>query len=159
MKKQLISAFILGLMCCMPVNAQERVELGTLECFVDEGFGLLIGSSKDISCVFTSVDETREADNYFGAINKLGLDVGKTEQSYISWLVVAPSFGVVVPGFLAGDYVGASASASIAIGLGANVLVGGSNESFALQPLSVQTQEGFNLAVGVAEIELRSITD
>lgn len=157
--KYSLLAFIFSLLFALPIYANERVELGTLECFVDEGTGYLLGSSKDISCVFTSVDETREIDNYFGVINKFGLDIGKTEQSYISWIVVAPSISRFERGFLQGDYVGASASASVAIGLGANVLVGGSGQTFALQPVSVQTQEGLNLAIGVAEIELRAITD
>jgi len=159
MRKQFFAAITFGMFLSFPVQAQERIELGKLECFVDEGIGLLIGSSKDISCVFTSADEVQEPDNYFGVINKLGIDIGKTKQSYISWLVIAPSKGVEGPGFLQGDYIGASASASIAVGLGANVLVGGSGQTFALQPLSVQTQEGLNLAIGVAEIELRAITD
>ena len=37
----------------------------------------------------------------------------------------------------------------------ANVLVGGSNSSISLQPLSLQGQTGLNLAVGVAALELR----
>jgi hypothetical protein len=59
------------------------------------------------------------------------------------------------PGFLAGDYVGASGEASIAAGLGANVLVGGSNRTIALQPVSVSGQIGLNLAIGVADLSLR----
>ena len=47
-------------------------------------------------------------------------------------------------GALAGDYAGASGEATVAVGLGANVLVGGSNRSVALQPLSVQGQVGLN---------------
>jgi len=159
MIRSFILASLIAIALPFSANAQERVELGKLECFVDEGTGFIIGSTKDISCVFTSIDETREPDNYFGVINKLGIDIGSTEQSYISWLVIAPNFSNYERGFLQGDYVGASASASIAIGLGANVLVGGSNQTFALQPVSVQTQEGLNIAVGVAEIELRAITD
>ncbi|MGB9657775.1 MAG: DUF992 domain-containing protein, partial [Pseudolabrys sp.] len=56
---------------------------------------------------------------------------------------------------LAGKYVGATAEASIAAGLGANVLVGGSDRTIALQPLSVQGQAGLNVAAGVAELILR----
>jgi hypothetical protein len=59
------------------------------------------------------------------------------------------------PGFLAGDYVGASGEATIAAGLGANVLIGGSNRTVALQPVSVSGQVGLNLAVGVADLRLR----
>lgn len=137
--------------------SQERIELGRLECFVDAGSGFIFGSTKDISCVFTAVDGNRPEDNYFGVISKFGLDIGTTEQSYVSWLVIAPTRGEYGPGFLEGDYVGATASATFAVGLGANVLVGGSDTSFALQPLSIETQTGLNLAAGIAEIELRSI--
>ncbi len=58
-------------------------------------------------------------------------------------------------GALAGTYAGATAEATIAVGLGANVLVGGSNRTVALQPLSVTGQTGLNLAAGVASLTLR----
>ena len=140
-------------------NTQERIELGELECFVDAGTGFIIGSQKDISCVFTSYKSDEIVDNYFGVINKFGLDIGTTEESYIKWIVVAPTDSQFTKGFLQGDYIGAQASATFAIGLGANVLVGGSSKTFALQPVSLQTQTGLNIAAGVAEIELRSIVD
>jgi hypothetical protein len=139
--------------------AEDRIELGELECFVDEGTGFIIGSQKDISCVFTSFASADIVDNYFGVINKFGLDIGTTEESYIKWIVVAPTDSQFTKGFLQGDYIGAQASATFAIGLGANVLVGGSSKTFALQPVSLQTQTGLNIAAGVAEIELRSIVD
>jgi len=140
-------------------QAQERIELGELECFVDAGTGFIIGSQKDISCVFTSYKSKDIVDNYFGVINKFGLDIGSTEESYIKWIVVAPTESQFTKGFMQGDYVGAQASATFAVGLGANVLVGGSSKTFALQPVSLQTQKGLNIAAGVAEIELRSIVD
>ena len=59
----------------------------------------------------------------------------------------------------AGDYVGASAEASVVIGGGANVLVGGSDQTITLQPISIQTQTGLNLAIGVAEFQLRTTVD
>jgi hypothetical protein len=55
---------------------------------------------------------------------------------------------------LTGTYVGASAEATLAAGLGANVLVGGSNRAVALQPLSVQGQIGLNVAAGIGTLEL-----
>jgi len=58
-------------------------------------------------------------------------------------------------GELAGTYAGATAEATIGVGLGAHILVGGSNQTIALQPVSVQGQVGVNLAVGFAELELR----
>ena len=141
------------------LNAEGRIELGELECFVDAGAGFIIGSQKDISCVFTSYKSEEIIDNYFGVINKFGLDVGSTKESYIRWIVVAPTDSQFTKGFLQGDYIGAQASATFAVGLGANVLVGGSSKTFALQPISLQSQKGLNIAAGVAEIELRSIVD
>jgi hypothetical protein len=60
-----------------------------------------------------------------------------------------------VKGGLRGSYVGATADAALGIGGGAKVLVGGSNNTIALQPVSVQGQTGLNLAVGVAELSIR----
>jgi hypothetical protein len=74
----------------------------------------------------------------------------------MQWLVLAPTADIYAPGALAGDYFGASAEVSAAVGGGANLLAGGSNHSFTLQPLSVQTQTGVNLAVGVSQFQLRS---
>ncbi len=82
------------------MQAEERIELGELECFVDAGTGFIIGSQKDISCVFTSFQSEDIIDNYFGVINKIGLDIGSTEESYIKWIVVAPTQSQLTKGFL-----------------------------------------------------------
>ena len=68
--------------------------------------------------------------------------------------MVAASGDVYKPGSLAGAYGGAGASAAFAVGLGANVLVGGSQDSFALQPVSVSGETGVNVAVGLSRITL-----
>ena len=81
-------------------------------------------------------------------------DIGYTEGGVLVWGVVAPSSDIR-PGSLDGDYVGASASATVGVGAGANVLVGGFDRSFALQPLSVSGNEGLNVAAGVGEISLK----
>jgi hypothetical protein len=51
------------------------------------------------------------------------------------------------------------AAASFGVGVGGNALVGGSNNSFALQPVSAQVQGGLNVAAGLAGLELRPIAD
>jgi hypothetical protein len=71
------------------------------------------------------------------------------------WSVFAPS-GRYSRGALAGNYSGASAEATVGAGLGANVLLGGSNRSFALQPVSLQGQSGLNIAAGVADLQLQA---
>jgi hypothetical protein len=135
-----------------PAQAQNNVKAGTLVCDISAGIGLIIGSKKDVNCLFSpSLPGPPEA--YYGTISKLGLDIGGTTAGQMVWAVYAPT--TRIHGALAGVYAGATAEATIAVGLGANVLVGGSNRTIALQPLSVTGQTGLNLAAGVAELRLR----
>ncbi len=132
--------------------AQQGVKIGALRCNVAAGLGLIITSSKDMRCVFTSARGHRE--HYSGTIRKFGLDIGATDQGILVWDVFAPSEGPK-RGALAGDYAGVDASATIGAGVGVNALVGGFGRSFTLQPLSVQAQTGLALAAGVASMTLR----
>ncbi|MGX8012088.1 DUF992 domain-containing protein [Mesorhizobium sp. ORM8.1] len=132
------------------------VELGVLDCAIGGGTGFIFGSSKDLSCTFTPADKSFAPEAYFGAVNKYGLDIGTTTQSVMRWLVLTTMNNIYAPGALAGDYVGASAEVTAAIGAGANLLVGGTGNAFTLQPLSVQTQTGLNIAIGVSQFQLRS---
>ena len=72
------------------------------------------------------------------------------------WAVLAPTVDDIMPGALAGDYYGVSAEATAGTGVGANALVGGSDETVSLQPVSVTSQTGVNFALAVSELELRS---
>lgn len=131
--------------------ADPSIKVGILNCSVSNGAGFIIGSSRRLDCVFQSGNR-REP--YFGHINKFGLDVGATSTGVISWAVFAPTDGSVGPGALAGSYGGISGEATVGVGLGANVLVGGSQRSIALQPLSLGAQQGLNLAIGIAALTL-----
>ncbi len=134
--------------------AQDRVQAGTLVCNTSVELGVIVGSREALSCSFTpSVPGPTKF--YGGTITKLGLDLGATSRGVIVWLVYAPTS--LHAGELAGNYVGATAEGTIGVGLGANVLVGGSNQTVALQPVSLQGQVGLNLAVGFAELQLRFI--
>jgi hypothetical protein len=135
-----------------PAAAQSRAKAGTLECDVSGGIGMIIASQKQVSCTFTPARGRREV--YVGSISRFGLDVGATSGGRMVWAVHSSTEGPL-RGALAGTYSGASGEATVGAGLGANVLIGGSNRSVALQPVSVQGQAGLNLAVGVAGLELR----
>lgn len=102
------------------------LELGVLDCAIGGGTGFIFGSSKDLSCTFTPANTTFAPEAYFGAVNKYGLDIGQTKQTVMQWIVLAPIENIYAPGALAGDYVGASAEITAAVGAGANLLVGGS---------------------------------
>lgn len=132
-------------------QAPDRTKAGTLTCDISGGIGMIIASKKEVTCMFTpSAPGPREV--YVGSISKFGLDIGATTGGEMVWAVFAPSTRKF--GALAGHYGGASAEATVGAGVGANVLVGGSNRTVTLQPLSVQGQTGLNLAVGVAGLDL-----
>jgi hypothetical protein len=135
-------------------NAQliQRVQIGILECRGGASVGFIVGSVTNLGCVLR-VDGMPE-DRYVATIRKVGVDLGITQESALAWGVWAPVVRLG-PGDLSGDYAGAQGSASIGVGVGGNVLIGGSDNSIALQPLSVQGQIGLNVAAGLESLELR----
>ena len=145
-------AALTAVAAAQPASAQTNVKVGALRCEVSGGLGLIIASSKDMECRFTSAAGYTE--HYYGTIRKFGLDIGATNAGILGWDVFPPTLGPRRHA-LAGDYAGVDASATVGAGLGANVLVGGLDRSFALQPLSIQTQTGLALAAGVASLTLR----
>ncbi len=149
-------AFLLSAQTTHALGANSKI--GTLECFVAGGSGILVGSSKDISCTLLSLED-EPVENYIGELIKIGLDVGFTKETVMQWSVYIPEFQSYEPGALSGKFRGASANASLAIGLGASILIGGLSENFALQPLKISKQKGVNIAVGITQMELRFIED
>lgn len=138
----------------------DSVEIGLLECAVEGGTGFVFGSSRNLFCEFMPTDDGGFRERYTGTISKFGIDIGFTDSTLVQWLVLAPTTDYEYTlGSLAGTYRGVSAEASAAAGAGVNVLVGGSNNTISLQPVSLQTQEGVNIAVGVAELDLRPVSN
>jgi hypothetical protein len=132
----------------------QRVQSGVLECHGGAGIGFIVGSVTNLECVLRA--EGVPEDRYIAAIQKLGLDIGITEETALVWNVFAP-VPRLGPGDLAGKYAGADASASVGLGVGGNALVGGSNNSIALQPLSVQGEVGLSVTAGLESLELRPV--
>ncbi|MHA6324893.1 DUF992 domain-containing protein [Roseivivax sp. CAU 1753] len=126
--------------------------IGKLDCEIEGGWGMFLGSSKAVTCNFENRDGTTE--KYAGQMDKLGLDIGLTEKSYMTWIVFTTADNKPGEHALAGTYVGVSAGASLGIGLGANALVGGSQKQIGLQPVSVEGVKGVNLALGLASLTL-----
>ena len=138
-----------------PADAQPRqIRVGTLTCSMSASIGLIVGSQKNVNCVLKGQPgEPEEA--YSGTMTTIGLDIGVTSGGVIVWTVFADTDRYA--GMLAGIYTGATAEVSIAAGLGANVLVGGSNRTVALQPLSLQGQVGLDIAAGIGQLELHPV--
>lgn len=133
-------------------EAKSGIKIGVLSCEVDGGVGFIIGSSKGVDCVYQPASGARP-EHYSGSIGKLGVDIGITNRTVLAWAVFAP--GKINKGALKGSYTGASAEATVAVGVGANVLVGGFKKGINLQPLSLQAQTGLNVAGGIGSLHLR----
>jgi hypothetical protein len=152
----LVSGAVATLMAFFAIaHAQQpmqRVQVGVLECRGGSSIGFIVGSVTNLGCVLRVAGALD--DSYVATIRKVGLDIGITQESALAWAVYAP-VARLGPGDLSGNYAGAQGSASVGVGLGGNALFGGSANSIALQPLSVQGQVGLNLALGVEGLELR----
>jgi hypothetical protein len=137
-----------------PASAAEGgVKAGFLRCDVAGGTSFIFGSSRDISCTYSP--DGKRVDRYVGEIKKYGVDIGYQENSVMLWGVIAPTADVG-PGALAGDYAGGTAAAALGVGIGANALIGGSNDTIVLQPLSVEGIEGINVAAGIGILSLKA---
>ena len=151
----ILAGAVAALLVSTAATAQQpmqRVQVGVLECRGAASVGFIVGSVTNLGCVFRS-DNTPE-DRYIATIRKVGLDLGITQESALAWGVFAP-VARLGPGDLSGNYAGAQGSASLGVGFGGNALFGGSANSIALQPLSVQGQVGLNVAAGLESLELR----
>ena len=138
-------------------SASANVEAGGLNCRSPGGVGFIVGAVLNFDCVFIpSVGGPPH--HYYGTVRRIGVDLGFTQNVSIGWVVFAPT-GVVHPGDLAGNYGGVQAGASFGVGLGANAMIGGSNNSFALQPISGQAQAGLSVAAGLTGMELRPVPE
>ncbi len=136
-------------------NAQSsQLQVGQLTCSMSASIGLILGSQKNVNCIFKGQPgEPDEA--YAGTMTTIGVDIGVTGGGVIVWTVFAGSNRY--KGMLAGTYAGATAEASVGPGAGANVLVGGSNHTVTLQPVSLQGQVGLDVAGGIGALELHPV--
>jgi len=137
-------------------DVEGGVKIGTLSCDIGNGGGYVLGSAKELDCVFNSSFRGDPPDRYAGSVKKLGIDLGYTAQGRLVWAVFAPTAGYH-RGSLGGVYYGASAEATLGAGVGANVLLGGTKGSIQLQPLSVAGQLGLNVAATGTTVTLNSV--
>jgi len=130
------------------------VQAGVLECQGGQNVGFVVGSVTQLECVFQT--EGRRPEAYIATVRRVGLDLGVTAQTQLAWAASAPVTRVP-RGALAGSYGGVGVNASVGLGAGGNFLVGGPANSYALQPISLQGQAGFNVAAGIAALDLEPV--
>ena len=147
----IITALILGPACA---QAQTWAQAGVLRCRLNPSIGFVIFGHQSMECSFQPVSGPVQA--YEGAINTIGIDLGVSEGGRFAWAVFGPASGIPY-GALAGEYVGASGDVGIGVGVGANALVGGSNRSIALQPVSLEGSVALNVVAGLSQLKLRPV--
>lgn len=131
-----------------------EIKMGYLSCNVSSGWGIIFGSSRELQCTYTPTSGAVE--HYKGEINKFGADIGYLQSGVILWTVFSPST-TIGKGALAGQYAGATASATVGLGAGVNALIGGMHSSISLQPVSIEGTNGLNVAAGVATMNLNYV--
>ena len=132
--------------------ALANVEVGLLECRgASQQF--IVGSVTTLQCLFRpSAGGPPQA--YDAQIRRVGVDIGFNSSTVITWSVFAPNSPG--PSALSGTYVGPSANATVGVGVGANVLWGGSSNTIALQPVSGQGQIGLGVVGGISAMEMHA---
>lgn len=147
-----LTALTFGAAQAAKETPRHGVNVGSLSCEIESGVGLVLGSNKGVDCIYRSPNG--KAQRYVGTMTHIGIDIGVTSGGRIVWAVIAP--GNLKAGALAGPYFGASAEATVGVGGGVNVLVGGFNHSITLQPVSVQANAGLNAALAVSQLKLEA---
>ena len=152
----LLAIFIITALVFGPAGAQAQTwaQAGMLRCRLDPSIGFVIFGHQSMECSFQPVSGPVQA--YEGAINTVGIDLGVSEGGRFAWAVFGPATGMA-HGALAGEYVGASGDVGVGIGAGANVLVGGSNRSIALQPVSLEGSVALDVVAGLSQLKLRPV--
>ena len=151
----MLAAAVAGVLIFTPPAQAAGVKVGILSCAVNSGWGIGVGSSRRVNCVYHRRDGIDE--RYRGRLEDVGLDLGYVNSGELVWGVVAPATSVA-PGALSGHYAGATAGATLGVGGDVHVLVGGLDHSFALQPISVQGNSGIDLAAGIGALQLQAET-
>ena len=153
-----LAALALIVVLAAPADAQSPpswTQVGMLRCVVNPSIGFIIAGHQSMQCRFTQ-NAPNPPQAYEGALNMVGLNIGISAGGVFGWAVFAPTVGMPA-GALAGEYVGASGDIGLGVGVGANVLVGGSGRTFALQPVSLEGSVAINVALGVSALKLRPV--
>ena len=152
-----LATLVFMTMLIAPAQAQTQpgwLQTGMLNCRVNPSIGFIIAGHRTMECRFTQ--DGFPPQDYEGALNMVGLNIGISAGGVFGWAVFAPTVGAP-PGALAGEYVGASGDIGLGVGVGANVLLGGSGRTFALQPVSLEGSVALNVALGVSTLKLRPV--
>jgi hypothetical protein len=129
-----------------PASAQMR--MGTLTCNISGGVGIVVGSSRDVSCLYRPMHGRQQA--YGGTVDNVGLDVGASMPGQIHFGVM----GAAPMTNLGGNYSGPGLGVTLGGTVGGNVL--SNPNGVMLQPLD-NMRNGIGVSAGIGSINLQPI--
>jgi len=156
MKKWIFAPTLILATAMGAAAAEPGFKLGVLKCHQVQGSGinLLVHSTVQVNCMFTSATGERQA-LYKGESGiGLGIDLNWNKSETIAFTVLGATSNVAGSHPLAGKYVGGRASAAAGVGTGIQVLVGAGINQFTLQPLAIESARGFGVAAGLGYLYL-----
>jgi hypothetical protein len=137
-------------------HAGERV--GALECHISGSGVSVLVENQALDCIYRDDAEGALPSHYIGKLTKVGANLSVNGPGQLVW-VVAAATRHLGPGALSGDYAGPEASVKALVGGGAAVLVGGSDNTISLQPVSVEAGTGIGVTAGIESMNLTFVPD
>jgi len=155
-------ALLAGLATLSPMttSAGGGVQLGILTCTAVPGTHsyYVIHHTVDVDCTYSHVGGT---ESYRGSAGiGFGLDLNWRQTDNMAFTVIGGASDIDQSAYsLAGKYVGAQASVSLAVGADAAVLIGGGSKTISLQPIALGVNTGLGAALGIGYLSLRPATE
>ncbi len=135
-------------------QAEDEFQVGMLQCEQDPErmTNWVLYSNKGLNCEFVASDGRERYKGTMGVM--LGVDLEWTQSKMVHYAVFSAGGVGLGRHALAGQYVGPKASATAGVGVGAQVLIGGNDDRFTLQPLALEGNIGFGAAAGLGYLTL-----
>ena len=146
------AAGVMALLAPAAALAGDRV--GTLQCKLMGNSLTVLIENQQIDCTYRDSKEGAAPSHYTGVLTKVGPNISINGPGELGWGVVAETSDPIGPGALAGEYAGGGVSGKIGVGGGGALLVGGSNQTFSLQPFSIEAGSGLGWNAGVEKLTL-----
>ena len=151
----LFSALLLG--STAVYAAGEGVKLGELviKSIPGSGRNLIVHSTAKVTAVFT--DTSGKKEYYIGETGVgLGIDFRFEPEEELHYLVFSPTSDYRIGSYaMQGKYMGQKVTAQMGVGGAIQILIGGFDSSFTLQPLAVGTTKGYGVSAGLGYLFLQ----
>lgn len=164
MRRLITLVLVIGLCSSLALTApapvcagKDGIKIGTLTIKAVKGtrHNLLVTSSVDVVAEFK--DEDGKTEHYIGEMGtKLGVDLSFKSDEVLGYAVFSPSSDYKTGSYaLQGKYFGQKVSAAVGAGPSVQILLGGFDKSFTLQPIAIGYTKGVGASAGLGYLYLQ----